>query len=238
MASRTELRVEVLLSLAVVAAMGGLGVWRWKAVVTKTLTDDECEAIATQTVGDLFSFTQAPEDPVKVDPSYWNDLQGHQAIEVSRWMIGRGYVTAENWGLLDILTGSPPRALALTQKSYHLQLAARSGAGHAFIGNENVNVGGVQIVAGDSVDISGAALADLARAVRADAALLDSLNRAHAVSAAEILEQAAKGKVAADSPQVSGTIAWLKERAGEAVGGAMGSALWAATSAVLRQLFS
>ncbi|GGE97321.1 hypothetical protein [Mycetocola zhadangensis] len=225
------------LALAVFAVLVGVGVWRWKVVTRRTLTDVQCEEIAESTVNALFRATRAVGTSVAIPPSFWEGLSGHQAIEAARWMIGRGYVTANDWGLIGILLGSPPHHLALTQGSYDLQIAERAG-GPTFVGNGHINIGGVQIVAGNSVHISARDLVDLAMAVRQDSEHLDSLERSQAHSAADTLDQAARGELAPDSPQLSGAIKWLKERADEAVGGAMGAAMWAATSTILARIFT
>ncbi len=225
--------------VAVVLVVGvGLIGWRWNSVSARRLTDEVCRGLAESVVADLVELAPDADVPVRVTASYWRNLglDGRTAVELARWMTGHGYVRAEGWGLMDVLLGAPPTALAATPRT---MARALSGAGPTVINSSGgpVNYGsGTQLVSGGDLTVA-ARYRDLADAVRRDAHRLEGLERSQALAAADTLVGVADGTVDVESPVARGTVDWLRARSDEAVGGALGSALWVATSAVLSSFF-
>lgn len=233
--------IDLLVPVLVLVVTGAVLTWRWRVVNRPALALEACESLSAQVVSDLFQYAKGVGALVPVKRSYWTDLPGHpsdaQWIYLCRWMIGRGMVTApEEWSRLAILLGNPPTGLALTQRTWELSMEARRTPSISIgDGNGPINIGGTQFnLAGQG--ITAEQLHMLVEAVRADALILTEPEASSAQAAADTLERAASGRVDANSPDVTGAVSWIRKRAGEAVGSAAGSALWASTLAALRAL--
>lgn len=217
----------------------GLGLWRWNFVNRPALSDEDCQALSTVVVQDLFS--QAPDAGVFVPrlSGYWQqaDLTDAEWIYLCRWMAARGTITTpEGWGWLAIILNSPPKGLALTPKAMGLEMEAMRQPNISIgDGNGPINIGGQQVVI-SGYSLSSEDLKALADAVFQDAQGMSGPDAAAANAAARSLEGILAGKVPGTSPEARGAFDWILERASEAVGNAGGAALWAATQGVLRAL--
>lgn len=231
---------ELLGYVLVLFLAGALLLWRWRVVNRAPATDMDYEQVSAQVVKDIFSITPGVGTFVPVSRSYWTNRLGmtdSHWIYLCRWMIGRGMVAGpEEWGRLAILLGNPPARLALTQRTWEFSMDSQRT--HSIsIGDSNgpINIGGTQVNISGQL-LSNTQLLELVAAVRSDANSLPALEAESALAAADTLEMAANSGMDPSSPQVAGAISWLKKRAGEAVGGAAGTALWAGTVAMFRTL--
>lgn len=170
--------------------------------------------------------------PIHVD--YWQgEFTERQWIYLCRWMQGRGLVyTPDGWGWLAIILDTPPSGLALTPMGLTMNGRRQPNIS---IGNDNgpINIGGQQIMFSD-VTLSGHDLHALIEALLDDAHTLPGPVASSARMAAESLQDAADGRLQESSPEVTGALAWVRERASVAVGSAGGSAMWAGTVAMAR----
>lgn len=227
---------EAWISIGVAVVLVGIGLWRWKVVNQPALTEEQLSA---QVVEDLFGWASEAGKPVPIDARYWRqaDLSDSEWIYLCRWMNTRGLTSTPNdWGWIAIILGSPPSALALTQKSWGLTMGGKRQPDIS-IGDSNgpINIGGQQIViSGQS--LSGDDIRALVEALRHDASGLPEPDASSVLAAANSLQDAADGRLPETSPEVAGALAWVRRRVSEAVGNAGGAALWAGTAAVSKAL--
>jgi hypothetical protein len=225
---------EAWLFWVTVLALVGVLPWRWSVVNRPVLTDDECEELSAQVVEYLFHRAREAGQSLPIPVGYWrqSNLTDSQWIYLCRWMNARGLTsTPGDWGWLAIMLANPPSGLALTQKSWSLTLNERRRPDvHIGDGNGPINIGGQQIViSGQS--LSGEELRALVEALRVDAMSLFGPDSSAAQAAADSLQRVADGHLSETSPEAKGALAWVRQRASEAVGSAGGAALWAATVA-------
>lgn len=223
----------------IVIVLAGVGLWRWHVVNRPALTEQRCEELSALVVEDLFEWSSEVGKLVRVDSKYWRqaDLTVSEWIYLCRWMNTRGLTSTPNdWGWLAIIFANPPAGLALTQKSWSLTMGARHQPGISIgDGNGPINIGGQQVViSGQS--LSGEDLRVLVEAVRHDSSTLREPDASSARAAADSLQGVADGRLSETSPEAAGALAWVRQRASEAVGNAGGVALWTGTVAVGRAL--
>jgi len=212
--------------------------WRWMYVTRRRLGDGDCRVRTEALCSEVFAIAQEPGHLVLIDADLRKQRGSLELVELVRWANGRGYTrTSENWGFVQIVMGEPPLSIALTRREYDLALAGPRTL-NVIHGDGQINNDGIQVIAGGDVSFTGDVLLGLAAIVRQDAMALAGLERAEAMSAADAVEEAASGRLRSDSPRYRGAMAWLEERVGEAVGGAVGSGLWAGTAQFLSSMGS
>lgn len=226
----------MLLAFALVCA---LLIWRYQEVQKPRLDDQVCMELASKVTQAIFGFAGAANQLVPIQPSFWREeleLTDAQWIYLCRWMSGRGWTaTPSEWGWIEILSGTTPRGLALTPRSWNLQLAPPN-APSVWIAGDNlapINFSGHQIVI-SGVQLSVDDLTQIVNSLRQDAQQLPPLDASHALAAASSLQRVVDGSLPPQDPEVRGTLEWVKARAGEAIGNAAGTAFYAATAALLR----
>lgn len=227
------------ISVGVVVVLIGGGLWRWNVVNRPALTDARCEELSALVVEDLFEHASDAGVIVQLYAAYWRQagLTDSEWIYLCRWMNSRGLTCTPNgWGWIEIILGTPPAGLALTQKSWGLTMDSRR--------QPNISIGDVQghvnfgrqqiVISGQS--LSGDDLRDLVAALRDDAHRLPEPDASSALAAAESLQGVVDGRTPDTSPEAAGALAWVRKRASESVGNAGGAALWAGTVAVAKIL--
>lgn len=225
--------------LLAVFVLGATLAWRYREVQKPRLNNDTCEELAEVVTQTMFAFAGAANEFVPIDPSYWRqDLQltDSEWIYLCRWMAGRGWTTTPaGWGWTEVLSGTTPRSLALTPRSWNLLIAPPNTPSVWIEGNNSgpINFSGQQFVLAD-VEISADDLAAIVEALNRDAQRLPPLEASQALAAASSLRRAIEGSLQPQDPEVRGTLEWVKARASEAVGNAAGTALFGATAALLR----
>lgn len=230
---------EEWISVGITVVLMGIGFWRWKVVNQPPLTDERCEELSALVVEDLFGWAPEAGEPVLINPRYWREakLSDSEWIYLCRWMNSRGLTSTPNdWGWLAIIFGSPPSALALTQKSWGLAMGSRRQPDISIgDGNGPINIGGHQtVISGQS--LSSDDMRALVEALRHDASTLPEPEASSVLAAANSLQGAADGRLPETSPEVTGALTWVRRRVSEAVGNAGGAALWAGTVAVAEGL--
>lgn len=212
---------------------------RWQKIKHPSLTDLECQELSSVVLQSLFEVAPGADKSVRLSGGFWRQLNltGTQSVYLCRWMVARGMISIPgNWGLIDVLIGSPPLSLALTQKTMGL-LINESFQPNIVIGDGNgpINFHGQQVVVSGQ-KLTGEALCSLVNAIRDDAGQLPELKALQAYEAADLLEKVITGEVSEESPEARGAFTWVRRRASEAVGNAAGSALWAGTIAAAKAL--
>lgn len=205
---------------------------RWKYATRRRLSDQQCQDFAAEMCNELFDLSAGPGEYVKLAPELAETFGRFETIEAIRWMNGRGFTTTDaSWDWLKILSGELPTGIALTKREYDKRIQG-FGTSNVIYGDGNINNQGIQVVAGRDIEIDGDFLASLANALRADATELAGETKTEALRVADILDAAADGHLNQDASLFKNSIAWVKARINEGVGGAMGAGLWAATAAL------
>jgi hypothetical protein len=224
--------VEAWVLLCALVSFVAWVVWRWRRLNTRLLSDAQAETLTQQLEEDVFQFVPEPAAPIQVPASYWRDIGGRRtAIEVSRWAIGRGRITAPGWDLISILSGQPPRSVALTRKSF--ERLSSPPPQPAWVSYGPVTVTGGQIVlGGTTVELT--QLHMLAETLDLDSASLGLADGELLRARAAALRRAV---AAGDINAARGVLTWIRDRLNEASGNALGSGLFLLTQAAFRSLF-
>ena len=215
---------------------------RWRAAIRPQLTEKKCEEFSSLAVKDLFENASRALKFVGVLPSYWQSLglSVSQWIFLCRWMNARGIaITPSGWGWNQIVMNSPPEALALSRKSWRLakdgKIQPNISIGSIGDADGPIKNGGQQTLFFGH-NLSADNLCALVEALRQDAKDVPEPRASSLLEAASALEDAAEGREPATSPGVVGALKWVRQCVVEAVSGAGGEALLAATVTVAKAL--
>lgn len=234
------------LSIVVFLGLICWGAYRWKNANIPCLSEEECEEYSSRVVAAIFENAPDAGVPIPIKDSYWREvLSDREWIYLCRWMSGKGMVQLpEDWSKISIILDDPPRKLALTQKTWQLQIddkkerATVTNIGILGDGNyvgENLNVGGWQNNAREVVDENSFTVSDildLIEALRVDGNSVSGIDRVQIQAIADFLEKEIQDGVSPDSmgDDLSKVVAQVSEIV------KTGASLMGATVSVLKAL--
>lgn len=225
-----EIFVGIYLFLSIIAVVAARK--RWAYVTKRRLSDQQRDNFAVAMCDELFEMSGEAGEFQRLDPVLAEIPGKLETIEAIRWMKGNGYVvTPDNWGWIQILAAETPEKLALTKREYDKRIQSLNSS-NIILGDGNINNNGIQLVAGNDLEVNGFFLTDLASALRFDAKDLDAETRNEAERMADIFDAAAEGSLSQESTLFKTAWGWVRERINEGVGGAIGAGLWAVTASL------
>lgn len=234
--------------LSIVAFLGLIwwGVYRWKNANIPCLSEEECKEYSSRVVAAIFECAPDVGVSIPVKDNYWREVfSDKEWIYLCRWMSGKGMVQLpEDWNMISIILNNPPRELALTQKTWQLQIdnkkerATVTNIGILGDGNyvgENLNVGGCQNNASEVTgenSLTASDVLDLIEALRVDGNSLSGIDRAQIRATADFLEKEIQDGVSPDT--MGGDLGKVVTQVSEIV--KTGASLMGATVSVLKAL--
>lgn len=129
------------------------------------------------------------------------------------------------------MESDPGRRTTISKREYDKRIQGFSTT-NVIHGDGNINNQGIQLVAGNDIEIDGDFLVSLADAIRTDAEWLYGETKAQALQAADIFDAAAEGHLNQNASLFKNSMKWVQTRINEGIGGAIGAGLWAATTAL------
>ncbi|WP_338890616.1 hypothetical protein [Rhodococcus sovatensis] len=216
-----------------------LALWRRSVLVRPHYGSDQLHELACAVLIDLREGAPRPEFPQFVE-QYFRRIgvgidAGNQLLE---YMMKQGWVVLYGWSMGRRILGQHPR-VALTQNGWERSVqqlptirvegssrtVINTGAGNLYSSGRDITVANEGLTASD--------MEDLAFSVRIDMVGLDPESKDAAARIAEVFEQASQSDEVS-SGRIQASLAWLKNRVGEASSQLTARAIWESTAAVMR----
>lgn len=200
--------------LSITAFLGLIwwGGYRWNKASIPCLSEEKCKEYSSRVVAAIFECAPDAGVSIPIKDEYWRAVfSDREWIYLCRWMSGKGMVKLpEDWSKISVILNNPPRELALTQKTWQLQIDNKKErvavTNIGILGNGNrvrdLNVGGWQNNAGEVTGGSSLAtsdVVDLIEALRVDGNSLSGIDRVQIQAAADFLEKEIQDGVSIDA---------------------------------------
>ena len=201
--------------ISIVAFFGLIwwGAHRWKNANIPCLSEEECKEYSSRVVAAIFECAPDVGVSIPVKDSCWREVfSDREWIYLCRWMSGKGMVQLpEGWNKISVILNNPPKELALTQKTWQLQIDDKKErttvtnigilGDRNYVG-KNLNVGGLQNNASEVTSENTLTVSDileLVEALRLDGNSLSGFDGAQIQATADFLEKEIQGDVPPNS---------------------------------------